>query len=79
MTWKAAVRASFKSRGRRHILVAVIGGAVCGILNALDYTAIRGVMVGAALTVLLLIINVGEDARRLRKTRATEEAARVSD
>ena len=78
MTWKAAIRASFKSRGRRHILVAVIGGAVCGLLNALDYTAGRGAMVGAALTVFLLIINIGEDARRLRKAARSQETASVS-
>ena len=79
MTWKDAIRSAFKRRGRRHVLTAIIGGAVCGILNALDYTAGRGVMVGAALTVVLLIINVGEHARRLRKAARSQEPAHVSD
>lgn len=72
MTRKMALRTALKDRGRRHIAVASIGGAVCGILNAVQHNLTRGLAIGIGLAVLLVIINVGEDARRLRK------AARVS-
>lgn len=77
MTWKEALAATWKLRGRRHVVASLFVASVCGVAKIIISGFGPGLLTWALLAGAMFIIYVGEDARLQRKN-ARKEAARVS-
>jgi hypothetical protein len=65
--WKAAIAEAWRKRARRHITQTVLVLVILGIFSIFQDGAQIGVFRWIAIGVLLLVINVGDDARLQRK------------
>lgn len=67
LSWKDALAEAWKKRSRRHLLMAALVLSILVIFNIFQDDVHISPLRWAAIGALLLIINVGDDARLQRK------------
>lgn len=77
MTWKAALPAATKGRGRRDFFRAVFVATPAAIIGSISHGVSRGLLLAGEIAAAVFLIDIVDDARKSRR-RARREASRVS-